>query len=84
MRIITNKKDLIITDCQTQKDAKRLAGARSICLAAYGTDSTGKKYDLEIQGEDRGAAPHWERYHSSVMDIENLNAGEDFNALPDT
>ena len=63
---------------------KRLAGARSICLDAYGTDSTGKKYDLEIQREDRGAGPHRARYHSSVMDIENLNAGEDFNALPDT
>ena len=63
---------------------KRLAGARSICLDAYGTDSTGKKYDLEIQREDRGAEPHRARYHSSVMDIENLNAGEDFNALPDT
>ena len=49
LRIITGKQDLTITDCQTQKDMKRLAGARSICLDAYGTDSTGKKYDLEIQ-----------------------------------
>jgi len=38
LRIIKNKQDLIITDCQTQKDMKRLAGARSICLDAYGTD----------------------------------------------
>ena len=48
LRIITGKPDLVITDCQTQKDMKRLAGARSICLDAYGTDSTGKKYDMEI------------------------------------
>ena len=33
------KEDLVITDCQTQKDMKRLVGARSICLDAYGTDS---------------------------------------------
>lgn len=26
LRIITGKKDLIITECQTQKDMKRLAG----------------------------------------------------------
>lgn len=32
LRIITGKQDLIITDCETQKDRKRLAGARSICL----------------------------------------------------
>ena len=84
LRIITGKHDLIITDCQTQKDMKRLAGARSICLDAYGTDSENKKYDLEIQRADKGARPHRARYHSSVMDIENLNAGQEFEELPDT
>ena len=43
LRIIMNKPDLIITACETHKDMKRLAGARSICLDAYGTDFTGKK-----------------------------------------
>ena len=80
LRIITDKPDLVITNCQTQKDMKRLAGARSICLDAYGTDSIGKKYDLEIQREDKGANPHRARFHSSVLDIENLNASE----LPET
>ncbi len=84
LRIITGKSDLVITNCQTQKDMKRLVGARSICLDAYGTDSTGKKYDLEIQRADKGADPHRARYHSSVMDIENLDAGQEFRELPDT
>lgn len=84
LRIITGKRDLIITNCETQKDMKRLAGARSICLDAYGTDSTDKKYDLEIQREEKGADPHRARYHSSVLDIENLHAGQEFSELPDT
>ena len=84
LRIITDKPDLIITDCETQKDMKRLAGARSICLDAYGTDSVGKKYDLEVQRQDKGADPHRARYHSSVMDIENLHSGQKFKELPDT
>ena len=84
LRIITGKPDLIITDCQTQKDMKRLVGARSICLDAYGTDAAGKKYDLEIQRADKGADPHRARYHSSVMDVENLDAGQEFDQLPDT
>lgn len=84
LRIITDKQDLVITDCETQKDMKRLVGARSICLDAYGTDSAGKHYDLEIQRQDKGAEPHRARYHSSVMDIENLHAGQDFSELPDT
>lgn len=84
LRIITGKQDLIITACETQKDMKRLAGARSICLDAYGIDSSGKRYDLEIQKSDKGAEPHRARYYSSVMDIENLDAGQEFSELPDT
>ncbi len=44
----------------------------------------GKNYDMEIQREDKGANPHRARYHSSVLDVENLDAGQDFNQLPDT
>ena len=84
LRIITGKKDLIITDCETQKDMKRLGGARSVCLDAYGTDSDMKKYDLEIQRADKGADPHRARYHSSVLDVENLRSGQEFKELPDT
>lgn len=84
LRIITGKPDLVITRCQTQKDMKRLAGARSICLDAYGSDTAGRKYDMEIQRSDRGADPHRARYHSSVMDVENLDAGQDFCELPET
>ena len=84
LRIITGKPDLIITECQTQKDMKRLAGARSICLDAYGGDTSGQKYDMEVQREDKGADPHRARYHSSVLDIENLDAGQEFKQLPET
>ncbi len=84
LRIITDKQDLVITNCETQKDMKRLAGARSVCLDAYGKDSAGKRYDLEIQRQDKGADPHRARYHASVLDIENLHAGQEFKELPDT
>jgi len=84
LRILTNKPDLILTACVTQADMKRVTGARSICLDAYGTDSSGKKYDIEIQRADRGADPHRARYHSSVMDVENLDAGQEYKQLPDT
>lgn len=84
LRIITDKQDLIITECETQKDLKRLVGARSVCLDAYGSDSSGKRYDLEIQRQEKGADPHRARYHSSVMDVENLHSGQEFKELPDT
>ena len=63
---------------------KRVTGARPICLDAYGIDDSGRRYDLEIQRADHGADPHRARYHSSVMDVENLDAGQEFKELPDT
>ena len=84
LRILTGKGDLNIVSVETQADMKRLVGARSICLDAYGTDDEGKKYDMEIQRSDRGAGKHRARYHSSAMDVDNLDAGQDFNELPDT
>ena len=54
LRIITNKQDLVITDCETQKDMKRLTGARSICLDAYGTDPDGKNTILKSKDRKRG------------------------------
>ena len=84
LRIVTGMDDLMVIDLGTQKDFKRLVGARSICLDAYAGDSTGKKYDLEIQRSDHGAGKHRARYHSSCMDVENLDAGQDFDELPDT
>lgn len=47
-------------------------------------DGDGKIYDIEVQRADKGAEPHRARYHSSMMDIENLDAGQDFSELPDT
>ena len=84
LRIITGKKDLTLLKCETQADLKRVTEARSICLDAYAEDSTGKKYDMEVQRSDNGADPHRARYHSSVMDVENLDEKQDYRDLPDT
>ena len=84
LRIVTGKNDLTVVDIATQKDLKRLVGARSICLDADVTDSNGKKYDMEIQRADHGAGKHRARYHSSCMDVEKLDAGQKFDELPDT
>lgn len=84
LRIIMQKDDLRIIQCTTQADFKRVTGARSICLDAYATDGTGKKYDIEVQRADSGADVHRARYHASMMDVENLDEKQDFGDLPDT
>lgn len=84
LRIITGKQDLVLTREETQKDLKRLLGARSLCLDVHGVDSENKEYDIEIQRADSGARPERARYHSAAMDIEALNAGQEFEELPET
>lgn len=82
LRIITGIEDLELTSQETQYDLKRLLGSRSICLDVFGTDSKGRKFDLEIQRADRGATPQRARYHSSAIDVDYLKAKEQFEELP--
>lgn len=84
LRIITGKQDLVLTREETQKDLKRLLGARSLCLDVHGVDSENREYDLEVQRADRGARPERARYHSAAMDIEALDVGQEFEELPET
>lgn len=84
LRIILNRSDLKVISSQTQKDMKRLGGARSIAMDVFAIDSTGKKYDIEIQKANEGADPYRARYYSSVMDVESLDAGQEFHELPET
>ena len=84
LRIMTGINDLEITKLEIQKDIKRLVGARSICFDAYGNDKKGRKYNLEIERSDQGSDVHRARYHSSVIDIENLDANQKFSELPET
>ena len=59
-------------------------GARGLCLDVHGIDSENKHYDLEVQRADSGARPERARYHAGALDVENLNAGQEFEELPTT
>jgi hypothetical protein len=84
LRILLQNDNLTVLSVETQADMKRLVGARSICLDALAVDDTGKKYDIEIQRANHGAGVHRARYHSSVLDVESLSAGDPFESLPET
>lgn len=84
LRIITEKQDLRLTKEETQKDLVRLVGARGLCLDVHGVDDENKQYDLEVQRADLGARPERARYHAGALDVENLDAGQEFEELPTT
>ena len=84
VRIILDKPDFRFIRFETQADLKQVTGARSVIFDGLGTEDSGRKLDLEVQREDKGAEPERARYHSSVLDVENLEKGQDFSELPDT
>ena len=84
LRIITKLDDLTIDPLtyDTQYDAKRLAGSRSLLLDVHGGDTKGRKYDLELEKWD--ASPERAEYHMGTMLVEHLHSGDDFSDLPET
>lgn len=83
LQVIMNKKDLKVLDQVIQKDYKNLQG-RSAILDCVVRDEDGKQFDVEIQQDTEGASPKRARYHSGLMDMNTLNAGQDFDELPET
>ena len=84
LRILLREPTLTVEKVETQRDNKRLVGGRSVSFDVYVGDTKKRKENVEIQRSDKGAGKHRSRYHSSVMDVENLDAGQDFDELPET
>ena len=78
LRLFMDKPDLEVLEQETQYDLKRLLGARSICLDVKATDSTGATYNIEAQRSKTGAEPYRARYHQSSLDVEHLDAAQNF------
>ena len=83
LRIILEDPDLIVTEVKTQYFMKNLQ-KRSLRLDIFATNSSGKKFNIEIQRKDEGAGFKRARYHSSLLDVKVLNVGENFENLPET
>ena len=83
LQVIMNQKDLRVIEQVLQKDYKNLQG-RSAVLDCVARDIDGRQMNVEIQQENEGASPKRARYHSGLMDMNTLNPGQDFNALPES
>ena len=83
LQVIMGNKNLKVLDQVLQKDYKNLQG-RSAILDCVVRDADGRQFDVEIQQDTEGASPKRARYHSGLMDMNTLNAGQDFDELPET
>lgn len=77
------KKDLRVVDSVVQKDYKNLQ-ERSAILDCVARDVENKRYDVEVQQKNEGASPKRSRYHSGLVDMNTLEAGHEFEKLPDS
>ena len=83
LHIILEKNDLQVHTVLTQHQIKNLQG-RSVTLDIYATDSTGKKYNIEVQRTNAGAIPKRARYNSSLLDANITNPGDRYENLDTT
>ncbi len=80
LRIILKNDTLTVKSAETQKPLKNLHG-HSLTLDVYAEDEDGVKYDIEVQQLNSGANPRRARYHSSMIDSNILDVGDDFANL---
>ena len=81
LRIILNKNQLQVIDQRLQADYKNLQG-RSAILDCVAVDREHNLYNVEIQQKREGASPKRARYHSGLLDMNFLEAGEAYQKLP--
>jgi hypothetical protein len=82
LRIVTGIEGLQVVSIETQRDLKRLVGARSVELDVMAIDSAGRWHDIEVQ-RGGSARPKRARYHSAAMDVEALGAAQKPEGLPE-
>lgn len=83
LQIVLDKPDLKVIDVRTQVFVENLLN-RSVRLDVLATDRVGKKYNIEVQRADKGAGKKRARYNSSMLDVNVLKKGEEFDKLPET
>lgn len=82
LHILLEKPDLRVVEVKVQYTIKNLQG-RSVRLDVFAVDSTGKRYNIEIQRDDRGAGARRARYNSSLIDANILLVNDETETLPE-
>lgn len=83
LHIILGNEDLHVVSAKSQYSIKNLQG-RSVRLDVYAVDSTGRRYNIEIQRSGSGAGARRARHNSSMLDANILQRGQEVKDLPDT
>lgn len=83
LRIIMEQPDLEVQTLHVEDTIPNLQG-HGVRLDVHATDAMGIEYDIEIQRSDQGAGARRARFNGSVLDLNNLKKGFDYDQLPET
>ncbi len=83
LRIVLGKPDLKVIEAHTQVFVANLL-KRSVRLDVFAVESMGKRCNMEIQRANKGAGFKRARFHSSAIDMKELEKSRDFDDLPET
>ena len=72
-----------VVSVKTQDTIKNLQG-KSVRLDIHAISEAGRHVNIEVQRQDKGAAPRRARYHASILDANTLLSGEEYENLPET
>ncbi len=74
--------ELSIQSVQTQYLVKNLYG-RSAELDIHAREKSGRRFNIEVQREGKGARPKRARYHASLLDASSIKSGKKVDKLPE-
>ena len=83
LRIILNNDKIKVISVTVQRFLQNLYG-HSAQLDILAEDEEGRKFNVEVQRSDEGSSPKRARFYSSALDMHFLDAGEKYEALPET
>lgn len=85
LKIILRKDDIEVVNVIGQKELENpLVTGRNIRLDILARDNTGRTYNVEVQRSNSGGDERRARFHSSMVDIRMLKAGQDFRELKES
>lgn len=83
LRIILGIGDLCVEESRVKHTMANLA-VRSAQIDVLAVDGRGRRYDIEVQRDSRGAIPRRARYYGALLDAETLEKNRPFDKLPES
>ena len=83
LRIVLNKKDIVVKKITAQKTISSLVG-KSVILDALAVDSKNRVYNIEVQKVITKDIIYRSRAYMSLINVNNIDKGQDYSSLPET